>query len=254
MLDPRANGSYGTSKASQNEAKLGLSGRKPARKKRQPQEGQHSAASWRDAGPTAVARPVNKAPERGTVIATPECDDGGARGRVPPASDTFSDFTTCWYQFCFCGIVSVVCMSMHDMRATTEPIFQRTTWQRKRRRQRRARKLPRRWQRRRRGRSNDEKVLLRIRSPDLSSSLQGSERGLYRASDIEETKEIGPLRRRRRLHKGLVFLLARRRGPELFLREGSTPQGRDALAVRFHESLVREGGRAPGYRTRIKRR
>jgi hypothetical protein len=42
----------------------------------------------RDAGPTAVARPVNKAPERGTVIATPACNDGGARERVPPASDT----------------------------------------------------------------------------------------------------------------------------------------------------------------------
>jgi hypothetical protein len=34
-----------------------------------------------------------------------------------------SDFTTHWYQFCFCDIVSVVCMSMHDMRATTEAIF-----------------------------------------------------------------------------------------------------------------------------------
>jgi hypothetical protein len=42
----------------------------------------------RDAGPIAVARPVNKAPERGTVIATPVCNDGGARERVPPASDT----------------------------------------------------------------------------------------------------------------------------------------------------------------------
>jgi hypothetical protein len=37
---------------------------------------------------TAVARPVKKAPERGTVIATPACNDGGARERVPPASDT----------------------------------------------------------------------------------------------------------------------------------------------------------------------
>ena len=42
----------------------------------------------RDAGPTAVARPVNKAPERGTVIATLACNDGGARERVPPASDS----------------------------------------------------------------------------------------------------------------------------------------------------------------------
>ncbi len=37
---------------------------------------------------TAVARPVNKAPERGTAIATPACNDGGACGRVPPASDS----------------------------------------------------------------------------------------------------------------------------------------------------------------------
>jgi hypothetical protein len=58
------------------------------KERRQPQERQHSAATWRDAGPTAVARPVNKAPERGTVIATPACHDGGARERVPPASDT----------------------------------------------------------------------------------------------------------------------------------------------------------------------
>lgn len=38
--------------------------------------------------PTAVVRPVNKVPERGTVTATPACNAGGARGRVPPASDT----------------------------------------------------------------------------------------------------------------------------------------------------------------------
>jgi hypothetical protein len=52
-----ANGIYGTPKGSPHEAEQGLSGRKPA-KKRQPQERQHSAASWRDAGPTVVARPV----------------------------------------------------------------------------------------------------------------------------------------------------------------------------------------------------
>ncbi len=44
----------------------------------------------RDTEPTAVARPVTKAPERGTVMATPICNDGGARERVPPASDTSS--------------------------------------------------------------------------------------------------------------------------------------------------------------------
>ena len=35
-----------------------------------------------------IQESVNKAPERGTVIATPACNDGGARERVPPASDT----------------------------------------------------------------------------------------------------------------------------------------------------------------------
>lgn len=43
---------------------------------------------------TAVARPVNKAPERGTVITTPTCNAGGARERVPPASDTLLSLTS----------------------------------------------------------------------------------------------------------------------------------------------------------------
>jgi hypothetical protein len=66
-----------------------FAGASPLRK-RQPQERQHSAASWRDAGPTAVVRPVNKAPGRRTV--TPACNDGGARERVPPASSTLCAF------------------------------------------------------------------------------------------------------------------------------------------------------------------
>ena len=161
MLDPRANGSYGTSKASQIRRSQAFAGASP-QEKRQPQERQHSAASWRDAGPTAVARPVNKAPERGTVIATPECNDGGARERVPPASDTLATSRLVGINFAF-----VISCRWCARRCTTcarllSQFFQRTTWQRKRRRQRRARKLPRRWQRRRRGRSNDEKVLLRI--------------------------------------------------------------------------------------------
>ena len=32
-------------------------------------------------------------------------------------------FTTRWYQFCFCDIVSMVCMSMHGVRTFIEPVF-----------------------------------------------------------------------------------------------------------------------------------
>ena len=67
-------------------------GRKPANKG-QPQERQHSAASWRDAGPTA------------------------------PGERLKSDFTTRWYQFCNCDIVSMLCTSMHGVRTNTEPVF-----------------------------------------------------------------------------------------------------------------------------------
>jgi hypothetical protein len=36
-----------------------------------------------------------------------------------------SDFTTRWVQFCFCDIVSMLCMSIHGMSMFTEPIFYR---------------------------------------------------------------------------------------------------------------------------------
>ena len=36
-----------------------------------------------------------------------------------------SDFTTRWYQFCFCDIVSMLCMSIHGVRMFTEPVFYR---------------------------------------------------------------------------------------------------------------------------------
>jgi hypothetical protein len=156
MLDPRAK--LGDIQIRRSQAFTGAS----PKEKRQPQERQHSAASWRDAGPTAVARPIDKAPERGTVIATPECNDGGARGRVPPASDTLATSRLVGINFAFvissrrCACRCTTCAQLQSQ------LFQRTTWQRKRRRQRRARKLPRRWQRRRRGKSNDEKVPLRI--------------------------------------------------------------------------------------------
>jgi hypothetical protein len=36
-----------------------------------------------------------------------------------------SDFTTRWYQFCICDIVSVLCMSIHGVCMFTEPVFYR---------------------------------------------------------------------------------------------------------------------------------
>jgi hypothetical protein len=60
--------------------------------KGQPQERQHSAAR-RNAGPTALGERLK------------------------------SDFTTRWYQFCICDIVSMLRMSMHGLRMFTEPIF-----------------------------------------------------------------------------------------------------------------------------------
>ena len=57
------------------------------------------------------------------MIATPACNDGGDRERVPPASDSKPDFTTRWYQFCISDIVSVLCISIHGMRKFTERFF-----------------------------------------------------------------------------------------------------------------------------------
>ena len=82
-------------------------------------------------------------------VATVDCATLNA-GPTAPGERLKHDFTTRWYQFCICDIVSMLCTSIHDMCMFTEPVFlQRTTWPRKRRRQRRPRKqLPRRWQRR----------------------------------------------------------------------------------------------------------
>jgi len=63
------------------------------RSKGQPQERQHSAAIRRDAGPTA------------------------------PGERLKSDFATHWYQFCSCGIVSMLRRSMHGVRMFTELVF-----------------------------------------------------------------------------------------------------------------------------------
>ena len=46
-----------------------------------------------------------------------------ARERLPPASDFKSNFTTRWYQFCICDIVSMLCMSIHGVCMFTEPAF-----------------------------------------------------------------------------------------------------------------------------------
>jgi hypothetical protein len=55
-------------------------------RKGQPQERQHSAAFRRDAGPTAVPRPVKEAPAGGLAEAA-DAERGGTRDRVPPARD-----------------------------------------------------------------------------------------------------------------------------------------------------------------------
>lgn len=92
---------------------------------------------------------LRRHPTRRAVIATPACNDGGPEGECLRRAAQCG-FTSAWYQFCFCDIVSLVCMSMHGVGMFTESQFlQRTTWPRKRRRQRRPRRqLPRRWQRR----------------------------------------------------------------------------------------------------------
>ncbi|MHC2378369.1 hypothetical protein ACVIU7_004346 [Bradyrhizobium liaoningense] len=92
---------------------------------------------------------LRRHPTRRAVIATPECNDGGPEGECLRRAIQCG-FTSPWYHFCFCDIVSLVRMSMHGVGMFTESQFlQRTTWPRKRRRQRRPRRqLPRRWQRR----------------------------------------------------------------------------------------------------------
>jgi hypothetical protein len=65
------------------------------RLKGQPQERQHSAA------------------------------EGGTRDRLPPGERLKSNFTTRWYQFCICDIVSMLCMSIPGVCMFTEPVFYR---------------------------------------------------------------------------------------------------------------------------------
>jgi hypothetical protein len=40
-----------------------------------------------------------------------------------PGERLKSDFTTRWYQFCVCDIVSMLCMSILGVRIFTEPVF-----------------------------------------------------------------------------------------------------------------------------------
>ena len=40
-----------------------------------------------------------------------------------PGERLKSDFTTRWYQFCICDIVSMLCMSIHGVRMFTERFF-----------------------------------------------------------------------------------------------------------------------------------
>jgi len=82
------------------------------RRKRHPQEDQHSAdAQRRDPGSSAVARPVKKAPDPRAAIATP-CNDCGPEGECLRRA-TQCGFTSAWYQFFFCDNVSLARMSVH---------------------------------------------------------------------------------------------------------------------------------------------
>jgi hypothetical protein len=56
------------------------------------------------------------------VIATPACNDGGARERVPPASDS-NRLDDSLVSILLCDIVSMLCMPSHGMSMFTEPTF-----------------------------------------------------------------------------------------------------------------------------------
>lgn len=58
---------------------------------------------------------LSKNGDRGTAIATPARNDSSARGRVPPASDSTTNFTSV-VSIHFRGIVEVLRMSMHAVR------------------------------------------------------------------------------------------------------------------------------------------
>jgi hypothetical protein len=90
-----------------------------------------------------VARPVKRAAAGASAQRRRRRD----AGPTAPGERLKSDFTTRWYQFCICDIVSMLCMSIHGVCMFTEPAFlQRTTWPRKRRKAQK--QLLRRWQRR----------------------------------------------------------------------------------------------------------
>lgn len=95
----------------------------------------------------------------------------GADG-PPPASESRATSATRWYQFCICDIVSALRMSMHGVRTFTESVFlQRTTWPRKRRRQKPRRQPPRKWQRRpQRKRSSRDRDIATSWSPPRTQS------------------------------------------------------------------------------------
>jgi len=65
---------------------------------------------------------LRRHPTRRAVIATPACNDGGPEGECLRRA-TQCGFTSAWYQFCFCDIVSRVRMSMHGVGMFTESRF-----------------------------------------------------------------------------------------------------------------------------------
>ena len=68
-----------------------------------------------------VARPVKRAAAGASAQRRRRRD----AGPTAPGERLQSDFTTCWYQFCICDIVSMLCMSIHGVRMFTEPVFYR---------------------------------------------------------------------------------------------------------------------------------
>lgn len=133
----------------------------------------------------------------------------------PPASESRATSATRWYQFCICDIVSALRMSMHGVRTFTESVFlQRTTWPRKRRRQRPRRQPPRKWQRRprRKRSSRDPRPRhdhLLVATPDAKRNLSKGFEVSFAAVRCRGKVRSGRALCRWLLHSGPVFVSTR---------------------------------------------
>jgi len=68
-----------------------------------------------------VARPVKRAAAGASASRRRRRD----AGPTAPGERLKSDFTTRWYRFCICDIVSMLCMSILGVCMITEPVFKR---------------------------------------------------------------------------------------------------------------------------------